>query len=192
MKLLDLLRDPVEFFEKVRIENWKPAFIFFLEVTLFLSVVTPVVNHFGVESTDFSSAYQAQIMAYRFTKNYLIAQYGVFAYLLEAILIVAFASGIVIFAAGFVHVLYRLLGGKGSILNGWKAACYGVGPCALGGFLPYFSLFAAFYSVLMQLYMGPKVLYGVEEWKALLLLAVIMALIFVEMFIFGTTTIEFR
>jgi len=62
------LANPNEFFNSVQTENWKHAFVFFPWVTLFISVVTPIVDYFGIESTDWSSSYQAQIVAYNFEK----------------------------------------------------------------------------------------------------------------------------
>lgn len=191
MRLLDLLMAPVDFFEKVKNEGGKPAFVFFLQITLVISIVTPIVNYFGIASTDFSSAYQAQIMAYRFVQGSLLFQYGGYAYLLESILILGLAFVMLVFLTGFIHILYKLMGGRGPILNGWKAVCYGVGPCLLGGFLPYIALFAAFYSLLLQFYIGPKILYEVKEWKALLFISIIIALTFIEMFRFGTTVVSF-
>jgi len=191
MRLVDLLTDPVGFFEKVKTEGGKPAFVFFLQITLVISVATPVVNYFGIASTDFSSAYQAQIMAYRFVQSFLLSQYGGYAYLLESILILGFACVMLAVLTGFIHILYKLMGGRGPILNGWKAVCYGVGPCLLGGFLPYIALFTAFYSLLLQFYLGPKILYEVKEWKALLFISMIIALSFIEMFMFGTTVVSF-
>jgi hypothetical protein len=187
MRLFDLLKNPTEFFENVRDENWKPAFKFFLVITIILSIVTPIVNYFGIGSTDFSSAYQAQILAYRFLKSTLLIRYGVSAYLIEAFLIIGFAVIILLFLTGFLHLIFRLMGGKGSVLNAWKASCYGVGPCILGGFLPYISLFAAFYSLILQFYIGPRVLYKVKESRAIVFLAIILALTFIKMFMKGTT-----
>jgi len=158
MILFDLLKDPIEFFENVKGENWKPAFKFFLAITVILSIVTPIVNYIGVESADFSSAYQAQILAYGLLESTLLSQYGISAYLIEAFLIVGFAVAIALSLTGFLHLFYRLMGGRGSVLNAWKAVCYGVGPCILGGFLPYISLFAAFYSLILQVYVGPRIL----------------------------------
>jgi hypothetical protein len=187
MRLVDLIKNPIGFFENVRDEDWKPAFKFFLLITMILSMITPIVNYVGIESTDFSSAYQAQILAYRVLKKILLTQYGNLAYLIEGFLIIGFAVFILLFATGFLHLIFRLMGGKGSFLNAWKALCYGVGPCILGGFLPYISLFPAFYSLLLQLYMGPRVLYKVKESKAIVFLAVILTLMFSKMFIRGTT-----
>ena len=186
-KLVKQLADPTEFFDSMRTEDWKPAFVFFLWITLFVSVITAVLNYLGMESTDFSSSYQAQILAYNFVKNSLIDPYGAYAYLIEPVLIFTFAIPILFFLTLLLHLVYRLIGGQGSILNAWKAVCYGIGPCLLGGFLPYISLFAAFYSFAMQFYLGPKTLYKAEESRAIVVFVAFIALSFIEMFVSGTT-----
>jgi hypothetical protein len=81
------LKDPAGYFGGVRDEGWKPSFAFFAWVTLLISVITPILNLFGVESTDLSSSYQAQIIAYRFVRENLLDTYGAYAYLIEAVLI---------------------------------------------------------------------------------------------------------
>ena len=185
-KLARMLADPRGFFNGVQGEGWKPAFIFFLWITLVISFVTPVLNYFGMESTDFSASYQAQIIAYNLVKNNL-SSYGAYAYLIEATLIFALAVPILLFLTLLLHLVYRLIGGRGSILNAWKAACYGVGPCLLGGFLPYVSLFAAFYSFAMQFYSAPMTLYKAKEGRAIFVFIAFIALTFIEMFISGST-----
>jgi len=186
-KLVKQLADPEGFFDGVRVEDWKPAFVFFFWVTLFISLVTPIVNYFGVESTDFSSSYQSQILAYELVKNNLIDPYGPLAFLIEPILIFAFAVPILLLLTALLHLIYRLVGGQGSVLNAWKAACYGLGPCLLGGFLPYVSLFAAFYSFAMQFYLGPMTLYNAKQGRAVVVFVAFIALTFIEMFVLGTT-----
>lgn len=116
-----------------------------------------------------------------------MTRYVTFAYLIEAFLIIGFALIILLSITGFLHLIFRLMGGKGPVLNAWKVSCYGVGPCILGGFLPYISLFAAFYSLILQLYIGPRVLYRVKEARAIVFLAIVLTLIFIEMFTKGTT-----
>jgi hypothetical protein len=186
-KLAKQLADPNAFFNRIQSENWRPAFVFFLWTTLFISIITPLVNYFGVESTDFSSSYQAQILAYNFVKNNLLSSYGAYAYAMEAVLIFAFAIPILLFLTLLLHLIYRFIGGKGPIINAWKAACYGIGPCLLGGFLPYVALFAGFYSFAMQFYLGPKTLYNAKESRAIVVFAGFIALSFIEMFVRGTT-----
>jgi len=186
-KLKRMMLSPVEFFNDVRSENWKPSLIFFLWVMLIISIITPILNYFGVESNDLSSSCQAQIAAYNYMKNHLINTYGILSYIIEGILILVFSFPILLSLTLILHFVYRLIGGKGSILNGWKAACYGLGPCLLGGFLPYVSLFAAFYSFSMQFYLGPMALYRVKQSKAIIIFTSFIALSFIEMYVFGTT-----
>ena len=186
-KLIKQLTNPSEFFNSTRTESWKPAFVFFVWVTLFISVVTPIVNFFGIESTDLSSSYQAQIMAYKLVKNNFLDFYGAYAYLIEAVLVFAFAVLNLSFLTLFLHLIYRLIGGQGSVLNAWKALCYGIGPCLLGGFLPYISLFAGFYSFAMQFYLGPMTLYEAKEGRAIIVFVALIAWTFIEMFVLGTT-----
>jgi len=186
-KLLKQLADPPSFFEEVRSEGWRPSLVFFLWVTLIISIATPIVNYFGVESTDLSSSYQAQILAYNILKKHLLSAHGVYAYLIEAILIFGFAVLILLLLTLILHLVYRLIGGQGPVLNAWKAACYGVGPCLLGGFLPYVSLFAGFYSFAMQFYLGPMVLYRAKEGRAIIVFMVFITMTFIEMIASGTT-----
>ncbi|NWG11037.1 hypothetical protein HXY33_04715, partial [Candidatus Bathyarchaeota archaeon] len=105
-QLIKLLTDPNAFFNNARTESWKPCFIFFLWVTLIIAVITPIVNFFGIESTDASSSYQAQILAYNFVKNSL-QTYGFLAYIIEAVLIFALAIPILLFLTIFLHSIYR-------------------------------------------------------------------------------------
>jgi len=181
------LTNPSEFFNSVRAEGWKPAFVFFLWVTLFISVVTPIVNYLGIATTDFSASYQSQILAYNFVKNNLLEPFGASAYLIEAVLIFVFAISMLLFLTLFLHLIFRVIGGQGSVLNAWKAVCYGIGPCLLGGFLPYISLFAGFYSFAMQFYLGPMTLYKAKEGRAIVVFVALIAWAFIEMFVLGTT-----
>jgi hypothetical protein len=186
MRLADLLKNPTGFYEDARTQNWKPPFSFYLTITAILSIATPIINYLGIESTDLSSAYQAQILSYRLLPL-LLPYFGLYAYLLEALLILGVSIAILLLLTAFVHLIYRAIGGKGTILNAWKSSCYGVGPCILGGFIPYISLFASTWSLLLQLYIGPKTLYKAKESTALVFLAIILSLTFLEMLTEGTT-----
>jgi len=117
--------NPKEFFSNVRDEGWKPSFKFFLWITLIISLATVAVNLLGIESNDFSASYQSQIAAYNYVKNSLVPLYGSYAYLLEPFIIFAFAVPVLLLLTLILHVTYRFIGGQGSVLNGWKAACYG-------------------------------------------------------------------
>jgi len=122
-KLLWMLREPEAFFEATRNEGWRPAFTFLLQVSAAIAVFTPLVNALGWESTDTNSTYQAQVLAWQVTRDYLLPRLGIAAYLVEALLILGLAVALALFLTAFLHVIFRALGGQGPVLNAWKAAC---------------------------------------------------------------------
>jgi hypothetical protein len=186
-KLLWMLKEPQEFFEGVRKEGYREPLIFLAQVSAIIAFFTPIVNYLGWESTDRTSTYQAQILGWQITQDYLLPRLGMAAYFIEALLILGLALVIALFLAGFLHLIYRALGGQGSFLNAWKATCYGVGPCVLLGWVPYWTLFVGAWSFVLQLYYGPKVLYRMREGRALLILAFFVGATLLEFATKGTT-----
>jgi hypothetical protein len=182
-----MLRQPDKFFESIREESARHPFVFFLQVSAIIALFTPIANYLGWPSTDQSAAYQAQIMAWQITEERLLPTLGGWAYLVEAFLILSLSLVVVLLMTGFLHLVFRLLGGKGPILNAWKAACYGAGPCVLFGWIPYWSLFVATWSLLFQFYYGPKILYRMKEGMALIILACIVGATLLELMTKGTT-----
>jgi hypothetical protein len=126
-------------------------------------------------------------MAWQLTDTYLIPRLGTWAYGVEAFLILGLTLLMAGFMALLLHGIYRVLGGKGTLLNAWKAACYGTGPCVMLGWIPYWSLFVAAWSLILQFYYGPKILYRIREGTALLILALIVGATLLELITKGTT-----
>jgi hypothetical protein len=186
-KLFWMLKEPQEFFEGIRQEGYREPFVFLLQVSAIIAFFTPIVNYLGWESTDRTSTYQAQILGWQITNEQLLPRLGAWAYVVEAFLIVGLAMVIALFLAAFIHLIYRILGGQGSFLNAWKATCYGVGPCVLLGWIPYWTLFVGAWSLVLQLYYGPKVLYRMREGRALLILAFFVGATLLEFTTKGTT-----
>jgi len=186
-KLLLMLKEPEEFFEGIREEGYREPFIFLFQVSAVIAFFTPIVNYLGWPSTDRTSTYQAQIVAWQITSEQLLPRLGAWAYVVEAFLIMGLALVVALFLAGFLHLIFRALGGQGAILNAWKATCYGVGPCVLLGWVPYWTLFVGAWSLVLQLYFGPKVLYRMREGRALLILAFFVGATLLEFAIKGTT-----
>jgi hypothetical protein len=183
-KLFRLLGQPEKFYESIRGEGFREPFVFLLQITAVIAIFTPLINALGWASTDRNASFQAQIMAWQITEQYLLTRLGNWAYMVEALLILGL---IAFFMTVFLHLIFRLLGGKGSILNAWKAACYGTGPCVLLGWIPYWSLFVAAWSLILQFYYGPKVLYRLREGTALAILAFILGATLLELMTKGTT-----
>jgi hypothetical protein len=189
-RLYIMLKTPDVFFEGVRGEGGLRPFTFFLQISVIIALFTPIVNYLGWPSTDQSAAYQAQIIAWKITEEQLLPVLGGWSYVIEFFLILGLSLIVLVFMTGFLHLIFRLLGGKGRIVNAWKAACYGAGPCVLLGWIPYWSVFVAIWSLLFQFYYDPKVLYRMKEGLALIILAFIVGATLLE-FMFKGTTVSF-
>lgn len=182
-----ILKQPDRFFEEIREEKWRQPLFFLFQASAVIALFTPIVNYLGWPSTDLTSTYQAQIIAWRITQKWLLPRLGASAYVVEAFLIVALAVVIAAILAGLLHLAYRGLGGRGPLVHAWKAVCYGVAPCVLFGWIPYWTLFVGAWSFLLQLYLGPKVLYHISEGRALLILSFFLGYTLLEFAIRGTT-----
>jgi hypothetical protein len=186
-KLIKILMEPADFYTAIREEGFRESLGFLLCVSAVVAIFTPLVNYLGLPSTDFSSSFQAQILAWRLTESYLLPSIGNWAYIAESFLIVVFSLMLAAVLSGFIHVIYRIAGGKGPLLNAWKVVCYGVGPCILFGWLPYWSLFVGAWSLILQIYYGPKILYKLSEGRAIWILAFIVGATLLEFALMGTT-----
>lgn len=186
-KWIRMLREPDGFFAGLDGEGLREPFLFLVAVCTIIAVFTPVAHLIGWPSTDLSASLQAQILAWRTTEVYLLPRLGGWAYLVEVPLILAFALILTPIMSVFVHVLYRLAGGRGGLIQAWKAICYGVGPCVLLGWVPYWSMLVACWSLVIQFYYAPKTLYGVREGRALMILALIVGATLLELATAGTT-----
>ena len=186
-KLFWMLRRPDAFFLHVSDEGPRQAFIFFLQVSGIIAIFTPITNYLGWPSSDLSASFQAQIMAWQITEDHLLPVLGGWGYVVEAFLILVLSVTVALLVTGFLHITYRLFGGKGPMLNAWKATCYGAGPCILFGWIPYWSLMVATWSLLLQFYYAPKMLYRMREGTALAILAFIVGATLLELMTKGTT-----
>jgi hypothetical protein len=185
-KLLRILCSPDQFFADVEQEGFRSPLTFLLSASAVIAVFTAIVHFLGWPSTDTSASLQAQILAWRATQL-MLPRLGVWAYLADALLVMVFALLMAFLLAGVIHLIYRLLGGKGPILHAWKAVCYGLAPCLLLGWVPYWSLFVASWSLVLQLYFAPKTLYRLREGRAVVILAAVLAATLLEFATRGTT-----
>jgi hypothetical protein len=186
-RLLRTLTVPDQLFAEVEAEGYREPFLFLLAVSAVIAAFTALVNWLGWPSTDTSASLQAQILAWRVAEQWLLPRLGAWGFLAEAPLIVVLAALLAVLMAGLIHTVYRLVGGEGPLLHAWKAVCYGLAPCLLFGWVPYWSLFVGSWALVLQLYFAPKTLYRVREGRALLILAVIVASVLAEFAMRGTT-----
>jgi hypothetical protein len=186
-KFFKILSDPEGFFETTTGESYNQPFRFLLIISSIISIFTPIANYLGWPSTDISSVYQAQILAWRITEAHLIPLVDGWAFLIEGLLIMGLVMILAVFLTVFVHLIYLLIGGKAPLLAGWKAVCYGTAPCVLFGWVPYWSLFMATWAMILQVYVGPKTFYRPPKGRAIWVLSFLIGATLMEFALSGTT-----
>lgn len=172
-----ILFDPVEFFlDAQERPGWTRPYWFALRAILLLSIITPIVNAYGVATNPVSSALAAQMGGAVAFERLLRPRFGpsLYAYVLQGVAIALIAHFLLVFGTLAFHWLFRLLGGQGDWMNMWRALCYGLAP-TLVGFLPLLGIFAGMYATLLQFYLAPRILYRVKEGRALLPASFVLA-----------------
>jgi hypothetical protein len=172
-----ILADPLAFFESVRGEGWWQPYRYFLVVALVLSILSPAAWALGVDGgTPLSTSTTAQRDVYRWWHDGLSPRMGS-ASLPLAMLALCLEMHIVLAVFALIlHVVFRLLRGRGPLLNAWKSISYGIAPALAFGFLPYVGLLVGVYATVLQLSVAPSVMYRVRDGRAYALLAVVLAI----------------
>jgi hypothetical protein len=172
-----ILTDPLAFFETVRHEGWWQPYRYFLVVALVLSILSPAAWALGVDGgTPLSTSTTAQRDAYRWWHDELSPRMGP-ASLPLAMLGLCLEMHIVLaLFAVVLHAVFRLLGGRGPLLNAWKSISYGMAPTLAFGFLPYVGLLVGVYATVLQLCVAPSAMYRVRGGRSYVLLVVVLTI----------------
>lgn len=173
----EILRAPQEFFERAQGEGWRPAYRYFLTIAVVLSILSPLAWAIGVDgSSPVNTSLTAQRDTYRFWQETLLPRFGNLSYPLAMVILLLMMHGVLLAWTPIMHVIFRLLGGQGPILNAWKAVCYGMAPTICLGFLPYAGLLTGVYATLIQLCIGPAALYRLRDGRAYILVVVVLSI----------------
>jgi len=174
---VEILQDPRLFFERVRGRGWWQAYRYFLIVVVVLAVLSPLAWAFGVDGdSPVNTSFTAQRDTYRLWRNSLRPQFGDWSYPLAMLTLFLTTNIVLMIFTPVLHLVFRLLGGQGSLLNAWKAICYGMAPTIALGFLPFLGVVTGVYATLLQLAIGPATLYKVKDWRAYVLLIIVLSI----------------
>lgn len=172
-----ILRDPDGFFESARDEPWLAAYRYFVVIALVLSLLSPVAWALGVDGgSPLSTSTTAQRDVYRWWHDGLSPALGVVGLPLAAVALFVEMHIVLAVFCLVLHIVLRLLGGQGSWVNAWKSICYGMAPGLVFGFLPYVALLVGVYATVLQLYVGPSILYRVRDGRGYLVLVIVLSI----------------
>jgi hypothetical protein len=87
---------------------------------------------------------------------------------------------ILLFSTGYLHIILKAVGGKGTVKDAFRMIAYGDAPGLLFGWIPYFATIAALWAAVNQLLIGPIVLHKISWTKASIIFSSLVGLGLIE------------
>jgi hypothetical protein len=170
-----MLRAPSKTLEEVHIEKAARAFTFLLTIGLVTAFLTPLQIFLGFEDVNgLHAGGQAEFLAKDISAMYKL---GVEwrPFLIEILYVF-----ILLLSTGYLHLIFKVAGGKGTIKDTFKIIAYGDAPGLLFGWIPYFATIAALWAALIQLFIGPITLHKISWAKTSIIFSFLVGLGIIE------------
>jgi hypothetical protein len=170
-----MLRAPSKTLEEVRLEKAVRAFTFLLTIGLVTAFLTPLQIFLGFEDVNgLHAGGQAEFLAKDISAMYRL---GVEwrPFLIEILYVF-----ILLLSTGYLHFIFKVAGGKGTIKDTFKIIAYGDAPGLLFGWIPYFATIAALWAALIQLFIGPITLHKISWAKTSIIFSFLVGLGLIE------------
>lgn len=145
-KAWEVIAHPDQLFEKEQqVPGYWPVLRFFLVLNIILAILTPVVVWFGFPPNIVHAGTNGQMGAYMYAPV-LEMLTGVNRYIWVGIL--TYLLNVLKFPLiGLIyHIIAKILGGTGSLLDSFKVGIYAVSPTLLLGWIPYFGLISGLWA----------------------------------------------
>jgi hypothetical protein len=170
-----MLRDPWKALEEVKSENAFNAFAFLLTIGAVTALLTPQQIYLGFEDVNgLHAGGQAEFLARDLS---IFLKLGIeWRPLLIQILYIF----ILLFTTGYLHVILKAVGGKGTIRDTFKMIAYGDAQGLLFGWIPYFATVSAVWAAAIQLLIGPVAVHKITWGKASIIFGILIGLGIIE------------
>lgn len=170
-----MLKAPWKTLEEVSSETVPHTFTFIVIIGAVTALLTPLQIYLGFEDVNgLHAGGQAEFLAKDLST---LLKLGIEW---RPLLIEMFYVFILLFSTGYLHVIYKVVGGKGSIKDTFKMIAYGDAPGLLFGWIPYFATMSAVWAGVIQLLMGPVVLHKISWAKASVIFSALVGLGIIE------------
>jgi hypothetical protein len=174
-----MLKAPSETLAKLVSERTLNALAFLLIVGAVTALLTPVQVYLGFEDINgLHAGGQAEFLAKDMSTMFKLGIGW------RPLLIEIFYVFILLFTTGYLHIILKAVGGKGSIRDTLKMIAYGDAPGLLFGWIPYFATISAIWAAVIQLLIGPTLLHKISWAKAIVIFSVLVGLGIVEIALF--------
>jgi hypothetical protein len=167
----EMLRNPAEALEEIRSEKTLHALIYLLMFGAVTAFLTPLQVYLGFEDVNgLHAGGQAEFLAMNISTLYgLGIEWRPF--LIEALYVV-----ILFVSTGYLHIIFKLVGGKGSTKDTFKIIAYGDAPGLLFGWIPYFATVSAVWAAVIQIFIGSTVVHKISWAKATVIFSTLLGL----------------
>jgi hypothetical protein len=170
-----MLKAPSETLAKLVSERTLNALAFLLIVGATTALLTPVQVYLGFEDINgLHAGGQAEFLAKDTSTMFKLGIEW------RPLLIEVFYVFILMFTTGYLHIILKAVGGKGSIKDTFKMIAYGDAPGLLFGWIPYFATMSAIWAAVIQLLIGSVVLHKISWAKACIIFSVLVGLGIIE------------
>jgi len=170
-----MLKAPSKTLEEVHLEKAVCALTFLLTIGLVTAFLTPLQIFLGFEDVNgLHAGGQAEFLAKDISTMYeLSVEWRPF--LIEVLYVF-----ILLLSTGYLHIIFKVAGGKGTIKDTFKIIAYGDAPGLLFGWIPYFATVAALWAALIQLFIGPITLHKISWAKTSIIFSFLVGLGIIE------------
>ncbi len=170
-----VLKSPLKTLEEVGSKTALNAFTFLLTIGAVTALLTPLQIYLGFEDINgLHAGGQAEFLAKDISTMYTLGIEW------RPVLIEILYIFILLFSTGYLHIILKAVGGKGTVKDTFKMIAYGDAPGLLFGWIPYFATIAALWAAVIQLLIGPIVLHKISWTKASIIFSSLVGLGLIE------------
>jgi len=171
----EMLRDPLKTLEELSSKTVVNAFAFLMMLGAVTALLTPLQVYLGFEDVNgLHAGGQAEFLARDVSTFFKLGVEW------RSLLIETFYVFILLFTTGYLHVILKVAGGKGSIKDTLKMIAYGDAPGLLFGWIPYFATISAIWAAAIQLLIGPVVIHKTSWTRSVIIFSVLTGIGIIE------------
>jgi hypothetical protein len=166
-----MLSNPAKTLKEIGSEKPLHALIYLLMIGAVTAFLTPLQIYLGFEDINgLHAGGQAEVLAMDVSTLYNLG-IACRPFLIEAFYVVVLAI-----STGYLHVIFKVAGGKGSIKDTFKMIAYGDAPGLLFGWIPYIATFSAVWAAVIQILIGSIVIHEISWTRATIIFAAILGI----------------
>jgi len=156
-----IIREPADGMQRIGSEKAANALAYLLMLGAVTAFLTPLQLSLGFEDINgLHAGGQAEVLAKEVSGLCRLGNEWR-PFVIEAGYVVILAV-----STGYVHIILKVMGGKGSMRDTFKMIAYGDAPGLLFGWIHCFATIAALWAAVIQLLIGPIVVHKVSWAKA--------------------------